>query len=91
MMDFNPRKWRSTRMIRGYTYSMKHDAKQTLEKLRGIQYHIVERRFFHQPSAWHDDTVWGWIKFKEPLHLWECHGSRTGSHIPSGGKVNERC
>lgn len=71
MMDFNPRKWRSTRMIRGYTYSMKHDAKQTLERLKGIEYRIVERRFFHQPSAWHDSIVWGWIKFKEPLQLWD--------------------
>ena len=71
MMDFNPRKWKSTRIIRGYTYSMKNDSERTLKKLKGIPCRIVERKFFHQPSMWHDKYVWGWVKFKEPIPLWD--------------------
>ena len=71
MMDFDPRKWKSTRIIRGYTYSMKYDAERTFKTLHGLKYRIVERRFFHQPSMWSEKYVWGWVKFKEPLPLWD--------------------
>lgn len=71
MMDFDPKKWRSTRMIRGYTYSMKNNSEYTLKRLAGVRYRIVERRFFHQPSMWSDKYVWGWVKFREPLPLWD--------------------
>ena len=71
MMDFDPRKWKSTRIIRGYTYSMKYDAERTFKTLHGLKYRIVERRFFHQPSMWSDKYVWGWVKFEEPLPLWD--------------------
>lgn len=71
MMDIDPAKWKSTKLIRGYTYAMQHDQMLTLDKLTGIPCRIVERRFYHQPSMWHNKRVWGWIKFKEPLHLWD--------------------
>ena len=70
-MDFNPRNWKSTKMIRGYTYSMRYDSDFTLMRLKGVSCRIVERKFFHQPSTWNEDRVWGWIKFKDPIPLWD--------------------
>ena len=71
MMDVNPRAWRSTRMVRGFTYSMRYDPDKTLDKLQGIKYRVVDRRFYNQPSMWNAKLVWGWMKLREPLQLWD--------------------
>lgn len=71
MMDYNPRVWRSTRMIRGYTYSLKYHYDIVLKRLKEVDCRIVDRRFYNQPSTWKGKPAYGWIKLKEPIPLWD--------------------
>lgn len=71
MMDYDPRIWQPTKMIPGYTYSMMYDKEFTLQKLTGTEFRIVDRRFYHHPSMCRDKLVRDWIKFRNPIPLWD--------------------
>ena len=70
-MDYNPREWRSTRMLRGFTYELHRPVDQIFENLTGVKYRLVDKRFYNHPSTWKGKNVWGWIKFREPLHIYD--------------------
>ena len=71
MIDYNPRVWKNTRMIRGYTYNMLKPLEKTKAKLKGIRYKINDCLIYDRPYTQGDRLYYGWIKFDEKLNLFD--------------------
>lgn len=71
MIDYDPRVWKSTRMIRGYTYYMKKPLEATKQKLQGIRYRINDCMIYSKPYLQKGRLYYGWIKMDEQLDIFD--------------------
>ena len=71
MIEYNPRVWKSTRMIRGYTYIMRNSLRVTKEKLKGVTYKINDCMIYEKPYMQGDRLCYGWMKFDKQLEIYD--------------------
>lgn len=72
MTDYNPRQWKNTTMIGGYTYNMLKPLDKTKEKLKGIPYKINDCRVYDRAySQYGEKPIFGWLKLDRTLELFD--------------------
>lgn len=71
MMDYDPKRWKSTRMRNGFVYLMKKNELITIPKLRGIGARVIDRRFHLNPVDRNGRWYFGWICFDKPINEYD--------------------
>ena len=72
MIDYDPRQWQNTSMIKGYTYNMLKPYDKTREKLKGVPHKINDCRIYDRAYSQNGERpIFGWIKFDRILDLYD--------------------